>query len=318
MTLIGWATILPTLLAALAGALLFVAGSKLLERWRADRRSDARIDEARRRALGLEIAEASTLGRSLHLTNAVGALGSVIMSSGVLSAKTRTELEQTLRAGGLSTSHNLEIFLGCKIVLTIGLPLMTFLFLRHVSIKPITLLIAVAAAAVAGLMLPNMIIGQRRKSYLRAIDAGLADGLDMMVICAEAGLALEATLQRVSVEIVHAHPKLAVELTTTSRELAVASNVRSALANMGTRTGLTNLSRLGATLIQSVQYGTPLSAALRTLATELRQETLTRFEERAARLPVLLTIPMILFILPCVFLVVAGPIAVQVLKTMQN
>ncbi len=318
MTMPAAGTILPTLLIALAGAPLFMGGSMLLERWRVNRRSDARVDEARRRALGLEITEIPAVGSSFRLTDAVGALGSAIMSSGVLSAKTRTELEQTLRAGGLSTSHNLELFLGFKIVLTVGLPSLTFLLLRHVPIKPMTFLIALAATAVAGLMLPNMIIGQRRKSYLAAIDAGLADGLDMMVICAEAGLALEATLQRVSVEIVHAHPKLATELTTTSRELSVGSDVRSALANMGTRTGLINLSRLGATLIQSVQYGTPLSAALRTLAAELRQETLTRFEERAARLPVLLTIPMILFILPCVFLVVAGPIAVQVLKTMQQ
>lgn len=290
----------------------------LLDHLRDGRRRAARLDEARRRALGLEI-EVIASGRSgFRLTNAVGALGSAIMSSGALSVKTRTELEMTLRAGGLSTSHNLELFLGSKIVLTFGLPACTFLLLRHVAMKPMIFLVAVAIAAVAGLMLPNMIIGQRRKSYLNAIDAGLADGLDMMVICAEAGLALEATLQRVSVEIVHAHPKLARELTTTSRELAVASDVRSALANMGTRTGLVNLSRLGATLIQSVQYGTPLSAALRMLATELRQETLTRFEERAARLPVLLTIPMILFILPCVFLVVAGPIAVQVMKSMQH
>ena len=309
--------ILSTLLIALAGAPLFIAGSMLLERLRDNRRRDARLDEARRRALGLEIEEISSARASFHLTNAVGALGSAIMSSGILSAKTRTELEQTLRTGGLSSSHNLEIFLGSKIVLTAGLPGCAFMLLHH-SMKPMMFLVALAVAAVGGLMLPNMIIGQRRKSYLNAIDAGLADGLDMMVICAEAGLALEATLQRVGVEIVHAHPKLAKELTVTSRELAVASDVRSALVNMGTRTGLVNLSRLGATLIQSVQYGTPLSAALRMLATELRQETLTRFEERAARLPVLLTIPMILFILPCVFLVVAGPIAVQVMKAMHH
>ena len=310
--------VVPTIMIALAGAPLFIGGSMLLDRLRDDRRRSARLDEARRRALGLEIEEISSGRSNFRLTNAVGALGSAIMSSGALSVKTRAELELTLRAGGLSTSHNLELFLGSKMVLALGLPACTFMLLRHASMRPMFFLVAVAVAAVAGLMLPNMIIGQRRKSYLNAIDAGLADGLDMMVICAEAGLALEATLQRVSVEIVHAHPKLAKELTTTSRELAVASDVRSALVNMGTRTGLVNLSRLGATLVQSVQYGTPLSAALRMLATELRQETLTRFEERAARLPVLLTIPMILFILPCVFLVVAGPIAVQVMKSMQH
>ena len=87
---------------------------------------------------------------------------------------------------------------------------------------------------------------------------------------------------------------------------------------MGARTGLPALRRLGGTLVQTIQYGTPLSVALRTLATELRQETLTRYEEKAARLPVLLTIPMIVFILPCVFLIVAGPIAVQVIERFRH
>ena len=308
---------LPMIVTASTGGLLFAGAAELLGRLRGGRRSGRRIDEARRRALGLELDEDRGVS-SFSVTDMVGGLGSAIMSSGALSAKTRTELEQTLRAGGLTSSHSLELFLGSKIVLALGLPCVTFVTLHRVSLPPAAFLVAVAAAAVAGLMLPNMIIGQRRKSYLQAIDAGLADGLDMMVICAEAGLALEAILQRVSVEIVHAHPKLAAELTTTSRELSLVSDVRTALANMGQRTGLVSLARLGATLIQSVQYGTPLSSALRTLATELRQETLTRFEERAARLPVLLTVPMILFILPCVFLVVAGPIAIQVIKTMSH
>lgn len=118
--------------------------------------------------------------------------------------------------------------------------------------------------------------------------------------------------------MVHAHPRLARELVITSDELNLIADSRVALNNMGTRTGLVSLRRLAATLLQSIHYGTPLSSALRSLATELRQETLTRFEERAARLPVLLTIPMILFILPCVFLIVAGPVAVQVLKAMKH
>lgn len=317
MTVPSSSVVLPLIVIALTGGLLFAGGALLHDRWRGGRQSNRRIDEARRRALGLELAQAKPAS-SFNVANMVGGLGSAIMSSGVLSAKTRLELEQTLRVGGLTAPHSLELFLGSKIALALGLPCLAFLTLHHVSLAPTMFLMSVAAAAVAGLMLPNMIIGQRRKAYLQAIDAGLADGLDMMVICAEAGLALETILQRVSVEIVHAHPKLAAELTTTSRELALVSDVRTALANMGHRTGLVSLGRLGGTLIQSVQYGTPLSSALRTLATELRQETLTRFEERAARLPVLLTIPMILFILPCVFLVVAGPIAVQVIKTMSH
>lgn len=301
---------------ALAGGLLLVGGTVAIDRRLATNKIRVRIKEARNRAVGL-VTEAPE-GRPRIIASVIGALGSAITASGLLSVKTRAELEQTLRAGGLMTSHNLELFVGAKILLAIGLPAGAFMLLRHVAIRPIMEFGLVAAAAVAGLMLPNMIVGQRRKTYLKAIEKGLADGLDMMVICAEAGLALESTIHRVSVEVVHAHPKLAAELTITYNELTLGSDTRTALINMGERTGLSSLKRLGTTLVQSIQYGTPLSLALRTLATELRQETLTRFEESAARLPVLLTIPMILFILPCVFLIVAGPIVVQVLKSMKH
>jgi tight adherence protein C len=87
---------------------------------------------------------------------------------------------------------------------------------------------------------------------------------------------------------------------------------------MGTRTGVEVMARLGGTLAQTIQYGTPISQALRVLAAEMRQATLTRFEEKAAKLPVMLTIPMILFILPCIFLVVGGPAVVGVMQTMAH
>ncbi len=275
-----------------------------------------RVEEARSRAT-CQLVDVPVAGRG-GIATMIEAVGSAITATGILSSRTRAEFEQTLRAGGLTISHNLELFIGSKIVLGLGMPIVVILLLRHGSMKPMLFFALVAAAAVGGLMLPNMIIGQRRRSTRRAIENGLADGLDMMVICVEAGLGLEAAIQRVSIEVVHAHPKLAAELAITYNDLSIGSDPRVALANIGERTGLTSLKRLGITLMQSVQYGTPLSAALRTLATELRAETLTRFEERAARLPVLLTLPMILFILPCVFLIVAGPIVVQVLEAIHR
>jgi tight adherence protein C len=93
---------------------------------------------------------------------------------------------------------------------------------------------------------------------------------------------------------------------------------RQALINMGIRTELDSLVRLGAVLAQSLKYGTPLTMALRVLAAEMRQMMLTRFEARAARIPVLLTLPMILFVLPCVFIVVAGPAAMEVMRSMAS
>ena len=138
------------------------------------------------------------------------------------------------------------------------------------------------------------------------------------MICSEAGLALEAALERVGVEVRQVHPAVADEMLHTTQELRVNSDRRVALTNMGTRTGVENLRRLAGTLAQTLQYGTPLSQALRVLSTEMRAESLTAFETRAGRLPVLMTLPMILFILPCVFMVVGGPAMVQVIQTLRH
>ena len=248
----------------------------------------------------------------------VASLGFAVVRTGLLSKRTLTELEQTLQAGGFRGGNGLGLFIGSKLLLVVLLPVAAFVLLRNVHMRPMLHIATVGGAAVIGLLSPDFVIRNMRQKYLKAVERGLADALDMMIICAEAGLALEAAIRRVSVEIVHAHPKLAEEMSITSGELNMISDSRVALTNMGARTGLPALRRLGGTLVQTIQYGTPLSVALRTLATELRQETLTRYEEKAARLPVLLTIPMIVFILPCVFLIVAGPIAVQVIERFRH
>ncbi len=154
-----------------------------------------------------------------------------------------------------------------------------------------------------------------RKRYVRALEAGVPDALDMLVICCGAGLGLEASIERVGIEIHYAHPAVAAELTRTVHELSNA-DTRTALINLGKRTGLESARRLAGVLIQSMQYGTPLTSALRGLAAEQRQEMLSKFEGKAAKLPVLLTLPMIVFILPTVFLIVAGPAMVDVYRTM--
>jgi tight adherence protein C len=104
----------------------------------------------------------------------------------------------------------------------------------------------------------------------------------------------------------------------TAHELQMITDSRVALLNLGKRTALDSFKRLGATLVQTIQYGTPLSDALRTLSAEMRQEMLTRFEAKAARLPVMLTLPTALFILPCVFLIAGGPAIIQVMKTFSH
>ena len=244
----------------------------------------------------------------------IAAFGDVIAQSGLLPAKTLTELQQTLASGGIRSPNALNLFLACKILLLLLLPLVAYVALQRSALTGLYRAGAIGAPAIVGLLLPDMIVGKIRKRYLQRVEVGLPDALDMLVICSEAGLGLEPAVERVAEEVAHAHPAVAEELRQTANELRIVADRRVALTGMGTRTGLESLKRLGSTLIQTLQFGTPLSQALRTLSSEMRQEMLMKFEERAARLPVLLTMPMILFILPCVFIVVGGPAALSVTR----
>jgi tight adherence protein C len=268
-----------------------------------------RIDDTPRRR------RAETSQRSLM--KIIGGFGSAIASSGLVPRGTILQLEETLTTSGFRATNALGMFVGAKVLLTLLMPGLTALLLQNAGWSRVSFSLALATAATVGLLAPDYIISSIRRAHLSKVEVGLPDALDMMVICAEAGLGLEPSIARVAQEIVHVHPALAQELARTSSELQMMSDSKVALTAMGVRTGLDCMIRLATTLIQTMQYGTPLSSALRMLAVEMRQDTLTRFEERAARLPVLLTMPMILFILPCVFLVVGGPAIIKVMKVMQ-
>ena len=285
----------------------------LLARLRVEDRLTLRLQEVQGRA-GVQ-ADVQAGQRVSGLLRPIAALGRLIARSGLLSMRTLAELQQTLHTSGLRGQTGLSIFVGAKLLLVVGLPAGTFMFMRQTNWWPSYWVALVGGAAVVGLLGPDFVVRRKRKTYLRALDQGLPDAMDMLVICSEAGLGLEAAFERVGTEIVQAHPVVSHEMLTTVQEMQINADRRAALIGLGQRTGLENLRRLGGTLVQTMQYGTPLSQALRTLSAEMRQELLIRFEERAARLPVMLTLPMILFILPCVFLIVGGPAVVQVVQS---
>ena len=234
----------------------------------------------------------------------VAAVGARLARSGLLSDKTVAELELTLAAAGFRGSN--------------GIPLLTWFGLAVLGVSEMVHTGATAISAILGLLGPDYMVKSRRARFLKRLDRGLPDALDMMVICSEAGLGLEPAINRVAIEIAYAHPAVEEELQQVASELRILSDRRTALNNMGARTGLESLKRLGATLVQTMQYGTPLSQALRTLSTEMRSEMLNQFEARAARLPVLLTVPMIVFILPTVFAVVGGPAIIKVIASLRH
>jgi tight adherence protein C len=133
-----------------------------------------------------------------------------------------------------------------------------------------------------------------------------------MVTCAEAGLSLEALLKRVASEMVRSGPELADELGLTCIEMEFLPDRRQALVNLAERTDLPGIRALVNALQQSSKFGTPLSQAMRVLASEFRDERIVKAEEKAARLPVLLTVPMVLFILPPLIMVLVGPAVLRV------
>ena len=238
-------------------------------------------------------------------------IGNLFARSGLLSTKTLSELDKTLQSSGFRGTNTLGLFVGSKVALLAFLPLITFFLLQHVSASVRMHYLALGLSAVGGLLLPDTWVKRRRSGYLKRLGQGLPDALDMLVICTEAGLGLEAAIERVGQEMCDSHPEVSRELMITAHELRIAADRKSALSGMASRTGLQSVKRLGATLIQTMQYGTPLSHALRSLSAEMRQEILLRFEANAARLPVLLTLPMIIFILPTLFMIVGGPAALS-------
>jgi tight adherence protein C len=277
-------------------------------------RLTSRIDGARH-AAGMTGADQFHTEGSLPMRLIAG-LGSMMLRSGILSRSTVAGLERTLEAAGLHSSAALGLFVGGKLILLLGLPALAFLGGRLAGVGGFPAQVLVIGAAVLGLLLPDFIAGRLRKSYLKQLVRGMPDALDMMVICAEAGLPLDAAFERVAEETKAANKVVAAELALTSTELRILADRRLALMALGERTGVVDLRRLAVTLVQTLQYGTPLVQALRTLAAEMRHEQLMAFEARAARLPSLLTVPMIVCILPTVFLVVAGPALLQAFRLM--
>ncbi|MDR3529952.1 MAG: type II secretion system F family protein [Rhodopila sp.] len=290
---------------------LIVGGGLLFNSMRSDRRLAARFAALHRPARSVVVVEAAP-AESVRMIaiRIVSGIGDRVLR--LLSSRTKDDVETMLRGAGHSGNAALRLFVGAKILLLVALPAGMWVVTGGLETAGTTRMIATAAAAVAGLLAPDMAVRKLRDARMKRIQDQLPDALDLMVICAQAGLGLGTTIVRVAHELQQSHRAVALELAQTANEMQMMTDGKAALVNLGNRCGVDSAKRLAATLVQSTQYGTPLTEALRALAAELRLELVTRFEARAARMPVLLTLPMILFILPCVFLVVGGPIFVQV------
>lgn len=176
-------------------------------------------------------------------------------------------------------------------------------------------LVVFLGGAIAGWTVPLFFITTGVKQRTRQVAAGLPDALELLVVSVEAGLSLEDGLRRVTRELKDAQPALADELRLTWAEINILPDRAQALANLAKRADSPSVRSVVGILSQSLRFGTPLAQSLRTGATEMRNDQMTQMEEKASRLPALLTIPVMLFIMPTIFMIIGGPAALKLMDT---
>jgi tight adherence protein C len=169
-------------------------------------------------------------------------------------------------------------------------------------------------AGYVGFYVPNMFVENLVQRRQTSIKNAFPDALDMLLICVQSGMSIEAAFQKVSGEVGNQSLELAEELSLTTAELSYLQERRQAFENLGRRTGISGIKAVATALIQAERYGTPVGQALRVMARENRDMRMAEAEKKAAALPPKLTVPMIVFFLPVLFVVILGPAIIQVFK----
>ncbi|QPC99340.1 MULTISPECIES: type II secretion system F family protein [Qipengyuania] len=224
-------------------------------------------------------------------------------------------VQQKLAWAGIRNKELAVLIIGLRMILPIVLGGTAFVLLYLVEIYPdwqMKRVMALAAALFAGYKGPEIYLSNIAKKRSDAIRKGLPDALDLLVICAEAGLTVDAAFNRVAKELGRAYPELGDEFALTAIELSFLNERKKAFDNLAYRVNLEAVKGVVTTMIQTERYGTPLASALRVLSAEFRNERMMRAEEKAARLPAIMTVPLIMFILPVLFIVILGPAACSI------
>lgn len=248
---------------------------------------EARLRERKQKSLAAQFVEALNLRR-------------------VFEAESSRDM---LRQAGLRSERHLISYLALRLAAPILAAVLTYLYsaaiLQDMSGQMRALI--TVGAAIFGYYLPVILLKNLVQRRQLSIKQAWSDALDLLLICVESGMAIEPALQRVAREIGAASVPLAEELTLTVAELSYLQDRRKAFENLAKRTGLSTVKSVVTSLIQSERYGTPLGTALRVLAQENRDSRMSEAERKAAALPPRLTVPMIVFFLPVIFIVILGP-----------
>ena len=272
-------------------------------------------DHARRRS------ELRTARLSLRRANRRQSIGLARAVLGRLkldrTAESRSVADQLAQAGWRSRDA-VTVFLTCRLASPLVVGAIAYLLAPAIFHRTdlIFRLMVTAAGILGGAYLPTLMLKNAILKRRQKIQKALPDALDLFVICAEAGLSLDASITRVAREIGGSSVEMADELGLTAIELGFLPDRRDALHNLIRRVGTADIRGLVNTLVQTEKYGTPLAHSLRVLASEFRDTRMMKAEEKAARLPATLTVPMIMFILPPLFVILLGPAIIQVLAAL--
>ena len=234
------------------------------------------------------------------------------------SEEARSNVRLKLSNAGFRGQQTPAVFLASKTAVGVALALVGLGGAAAMRLSGRNILGLTAFAGALGLMLPNLWLALAIKSRKEKVRHGMPDSLDLMVVTIEAGLGLDAALRRVSEEMKTVHPELSEELVLTSLETQMGLSRSESLQNLALRTDVSEMKSLTAILIQAERFGTSIAQAVRTHADSMRVKRSQQAEERAAKTAVKLILPLILFIFPALFVVLAGPAMMKLFETLSS
>ena len=318
----------PALLAMVLGSvvasatLLGALGLVVFRELRRAQDFDRRLAVPRARALGCGL---GALERAREQRREARALGLALLRAGSLLAPVgageRAKLSALLRRAGFAQTDALSYFLSVKLVVAAALGAGTGLWAQDSALlgaHSALLAFSVLAGLVVGGIVPEYALRAMVARRLRHMAGALPDALDLMVMCLESGLTFERALLTVATELAPIEPNLAAELRQIEAELRVGADRRAVLQAFYRRTAIDGLRDMAMTLIQSERFGTPLAQAMRNIAANERVQRAARMAARADRLPVLMTLPVLFFVVPGTLLLVAGPAFLTAIEALGN
>ena len=260
--------------------------------------------------IGMSSSDAAPIHPSLLFHDLVKRLGTLVPAS----PKDVTVMQRRLIRAGYRNPNALKALYGAKAICAVVLPALTAVAVLNSSFSQSNKVAAILIAVAAGFFGPNEYIRMVAKGRQKQIQRGLANALDLMVVCVESGLGLDQAVMQVAKELEHAHPEISEELAIVNLELKAGKRRAEALRNLADRTAVEDLKKLVAVLIQADRFGTGVAQSLRAHSDYMRVQARQIAEEKAAKLGVKLIFPIFFCILPSLFVVTVGPIVIKIMR----